>query len=159
MNRNAAGFTLLELIVVIFILGILAAVAIPKYIDTIQSARISTLNGLSTGLNGAKNMAQAEYRLEGNSYQSTSGTITVNSQSVDVVPGYGIPIATTTGITNMLEASYLNSFYPDLTTSGKITFEVKDFSGNPITNCGLIYDPSNTENPAALPNNLTTSGC
>jgi MSHA pilin protein MshA len=157
MKRNAAGFTLLELIVVILILGILAAVAVPKYIDTIQSARISTLHGLSAGLNGAKNLAQAEYRLEGNSYQSTSGTITVNSQSIDVVPGYGIP--TTSGITNMLEASYLNSFYPDTTTSGMITFEVKDFSGNSITNCGLAYDPSDTENPMQLPKSLTTSGC
>lgn len=157
MKRNAAGFTLLELIVVILILGILAAVAVPKYIDTIQSARISTLNGLSAGLNGAKNMAQAEYRLEGNSYQSTSGTITVNANAIPVVPGYGIP--TTSGITNMLEASYRNSFYADTTTSGMITFEVKDFSGNPITNCGLIYDPSNTENPAELPHNLTTAGC
>lgn len=157
MKRNAAGFTLLELIVVILILGILAAVAVPKYIDTIQSARISTLNGLSAGLNGAKDMAQAEYRLEGNSYQSTSGTITVNSQSIDVVPGYGIP--TTSGITNLLEASYRNSFYPDTTTNGMITFEVKDFSGNPLVNCGLAYEPSNTDHPIDLPANLTTSGC
>lgn len=159
MHKNAAGFTLLELIVVISILGILAAVAIPKYVDTVQSARVSTLNGLAVGLNGAKNAAQSEYRIEGNGYQSTSGTITVNGQSVSVVPGYGLPTADAKGIAQMLEASYQNSFYADYTTNGKVTFEVKDNSGAAITTCGLVYDPSNTDNPAALPQNLTTSGC
>jgi len=43
--RNEAGFTLIELVIVIVILGILASVAIPKYEDMREQARSATLKG------------------------------------------------------------------------------------------------------------------
>jgi MSHA pilin protein MshA len=43
--RNEAGFTLIELVIVIVILGILASVAIPKYEDMREQARVATLKG------------------------------------------------------------------------------------------------------------------
>ena len=46
MKNQARGFTLIELIVVILILGILAAIAAPKFIDLTGQARIAALNGL-----------------------------------------------------------------------------------------------------------------
>lgn len=95
---NEKGFTLIEIIVVIVILGILAAVAVPKYMDMTAEAHRATANGLFAAARGAATMNFAK-NLAGSSVtpitNDADGAVRLLSL-IDASSEYGI-IATGAG--------------------------------------------------------------
>ncbi len=70
--NNKKGFTLVELVVVIAILGILAAIAVPRFANSQKNAAVSAHNANVRTLEGAANMFIAEGNLNFN-WDNTSG--------------------------------------------------------------------------------------
>ncbi|WP_404401332.1 type II secretion system protein [Idiomarina seosinensis] len=95
--RNQKGFTLIELIIVIVVLGILAVTAAPQFINFSGDARESTIRGLKGALQGAAQTTYAKASIEGE--LDESGELDLNGDdSVDVTLAYGYPTADADGI-------------------------------------------------------------
>jgi len=84
VKANQQGFTLIELVVVIVILGILAVTAAPKFIDLTGDAKASVVQAVEGSLNSAADMAHAKALIAG----ETSGSISIAGQSITLVNGY-----------------------------------------------------------------------
>jgi MSHA pilin protein MshA len=100
MNKQT-GFTLVELVVVIVILGLLAATALPKFINVTDNARLASMDGVAGGLRSAASLARSQYVMDGN---KASTSITMDGSAVTVLDENtysgrgGRPVATAAGI-------------------------------------------------------------
>ena len=96
-----SGFTLIELIVVIVILGTLAAVAVPKFVRMKQEAIVATMRGLNGALNSAATLVHSKAAAQGLVDQA-SATLDIGGTTVDIV--YGYPSGTQDGMARIVEA-------------------------------------------------------
>ncbi len=132
MNRQQSGFTLIELVVVIVILGLLAATALPRFINLTTDARQASLAGVAGGLRSAIALARAQYVVNGD---NAATTITMSGSVVTVLAGAsvgGTPTENAAGIAVAMpdpdgytvdHASSPNTYRPD--SGGSATCEVR----------------------------------
>ena len=88
--KNSKGFTLIELVVVIVILGILAAVALPRLMDATDDAHEAAIKGTSGGLASAVLLVRSQYELNRNGGSNSNGCTGTTPQTCQInVGGFG----------------------------------------------------------------------
>lgn len=93
IQNNQAGFTLIELVVVIVILGILAATALPKFVDMSGEARTSATAGVVGALGSSSSINYSGSLAKGQIHGKTLATANATSGIQDTSGGCTVGVA------------------------------------------------------------------
>ena len=140
INKKQSGFTLIELIMVIVILGILSAFALPKFADLGGDARTSALKGGMGAVKSAAAITHAAWLAGG----STGTSIDLEGSTTVALSTEGYPTAAAAGI--VVAAQIVDDY--TITGAGVISL-------NPaIADCVFTYTAS-----TGVVSALDTDGC
>lgn len=149
MNRRIeGGFTLIELVVVITILGILAAFAVPRFASLEGQARLAATQALAGSVRSGASLAHALWLAEGD-----PSSVQVTMEGTNIAMAFGYPTAASVSST-LVEYT---GFSLAAGATAVFTKQTPD-GGATIANCTVTYTPptGSNDSPEVV---ADTSGC
>ncbi|HEX4943231.1 MAG TPA: prepilin-type N-terminal cleavage/methylation domain-containing protein [Usitatibacteraceae bacterium] len=158
MRTRQAGFTLMELVIVIVIIGILAAVALPRFVNMQRDARTAKAQGIYGAVKSAAVLAKSRCELDlsrlvaGGTCTATGGTVNMDGAVVSMVNRY--PAATASGIDRAAQVSPAEG----VTIGGSGSQRIYEVAGAGLAvECRIVYNEAPLGGAPDI--QIVTSGC
>ncbi|MCU7994146.1 prepilin-type N-terminal cleavage/methylation domain-containing protein [Shewanella glacialipiscicola] len=138
LKTKQAGFSLIELVIVIVILGLLAVTAIPRFLNVTDSAEDASVDGVAGGLSTAVSFVRSQWEVDGR--QNSSVILDGTPVALDPRFGYptGISVTDATAMTDascqevfntVLQSAPRNVLYTDDARNQRYTVRMIDGAG------------------------------
>jgi len=163
VSEKQKGFTLIELVMVIVILGILAAFALPRFANLSGDARAATVEGAAGSMKSASAIVHSKALAE-NKTAASGESVILEGETIDLIYGYpeAKDVTAAAGTGGILEAAQISTGtdgdFTVVTPVGAASVTIQANGAATAANCQIVYTEAANANskPTVV---ITTGGC